>query len=342
VAHFAYVANSDNTISEYTVDPVTGALASVGSPQVFGKAGATITKVASDPAGNYVFFLDMTNKQLLSATIDRSSGALAAADAIALPGGGPETLAVSPDGKFVYVANFSSASPATPNSGVLAIFAVLPGGKLSPSGTPALTELNVYSMTIDASGRHLYVSANSTGGPVNVFALDPASGSAHFLGLTGSPSGIRGTVLSPTGFAYELASGDVVDAYPVLSDGTFGGVTGQTTLAGSNNNALTMDGQGRFVYVTELDPFVHRISVLKADAKTGALSAGKDFITTAAAAPQAITADPTGRFVYTANANDSVSAFSIDGATGTLTQVGTNLTNSSSPAARPFSIVLTK
>jgi 6-phosphogluconolactonase (cycloisomerase 2 family) len=283
----------------------------------------------------------MTNKQLLSATIDRSSGALAAADAIALPGGATEALAVSPNGKFVYVANGSSASPATPNSGVLAIFAVLPGGKLGPSGTPAMTGLNVHSMTIDASGRHLYVSANSTGGPVNVFALDPVSGSAHFLGLTGSPSSILGTVLSPTGFAYGLSANDV-DTYPVLSDGTFGGVIGHTTLAGPNNNALTMDGQGRFVYVTEPDLFAHRISVLKADATTGALSAGKDFITTAATAPQAITADPTGRFVYTVNANDSVSAFSIDGATGTLTQVGTNLTNSSSPAARPLSIVLTK
>jgi 6-phosphogluconolactonase (cycloisomerase 2 family) len=299
---------------------------------VAGSAGAEIFTLATDPAGKYVFSLDAAHNQLLSSTVNRSSGALAAADAATLAGAGlPDALVVSPNGKFVYVA---SVSVIAPNSGVLATFAVLANGKLGALGTTAIP--GVTSLAIDPSGQRLYVGADLSN--VNVYALDPVSGSATFQGLTGSSSGIDGLMLAPGGFAYSLAQGvGAVDAYPILSDGTFGSTLGRVT-AGPNPNGIAMDADGRFVYVS--DEVAPRITVFKADPKTGALSAGTDFTT--AVLPQSVAADPTGRFVYAVNQDKSVSAFSIDGATGMLTPVGTNVSGSSAPSARPFSMVLTK
>jgi 6-phosphogluconolactonase (cycloisomerase 2 family) len=338
VAHFAYVANGDNTISAYSVDAVTGAPASAGPPQVIGGATSVIAQLATDPAGQYVFSLDAAHKQLLSSTINRSSGVLTAADAATLTGG-PEALAVSPKGNFVYVA--SGSVTGAPNSGVLTTFAVLANGKLSFLGSTAMTQLSLTSMTIDPSGKHLYVGVGSTN--VNVYALDPVSGLATFQTITGGSSGTHAITLSPAGFAYAVAVDSgvaTIDTYPILPDGTFGGVLGRTT-TGTGSGSISMDGAARFVYVPNFTE--NRISVFKADPKTGALSAGKDFTGfTGAVVPRSVAADPTGRFVYSVNFDNSLSAFSIDGATGTLTQVGANVSGSSAPSAQPFSMVLTK
>jgi DNA-binding beta-propeller fold protein YncE len=326
VAHFAYVPNSDNTVSIYTVDPVTGALKSAGAPQVLGTAGSTFDAVAVDPAGKFVFLVDTTRNALLSAKIDRATGALAAAGGIAIAGT-PQALAISPNGKFIYVANLS---------GELGAFMVASDGTLSSNpGFTAFTPPGATSMTIDANGKFLYLTSAFTPADVEIYELDPVKGTLlsapGVFGAFASTAQLQSMALLPNGFAYVVDSfSKTVDVIPMGSKT----ITGQVP-TGNNPFNLTMDAYNRFLYVP--DAGENRISVYQADPQTGGLTVGKDFITSTP--PLAIAADPTGRFVYTTNpVARTVSAFSIDGATGALTKVGGDLsTGAGGPA-----IALTK
>jgi 6-phosphogluconolactonase (cycloisomerase 2 family) len=320
-ARFAFTANSDNTVSAYTVDPVTGALKSVGPPQVVGTVGTTVGSIAADPAGKFVFLLDTTNKALLCESIDRSSGALTVVGFIGIPGT-PQALAVSPNGRFVYVANDSTW---------LTIVSVSSTGKLSSVPSGASTNTGTTSMTIDPTGKFLYVPDGHYA--VEAFELDSVSGAAVELGHSGGTSGPESVAVTPTGFAYVVDGWtNGVDIYPIPATGLIDSPTHVST--GSKPFYIAADVTGRFIYVA--DTGEARISVFSADPKTGALTPGKDFV--GGATPFAIVADPTGRFVYTTNpAAHSVSAFSIDPTTGTLTKVGGDV-----PAGAAQAIALTK
>jgi DNA-binding beta-propeller fold protein YncE len=187
-------------------------------------------------------------------------------------------------------------------------------------------------MTIDATGKFLYVPDGRFA--VQVFGLDPVSGSAVELGHSGSTSNPESVAVSPAGVAYivdGLTNG--VDIYPVPA-AEWSDYLAHRVSTGISPFYIAADVTGRFIYVA--DTGEARISVFSADPKTGALTPGKDFV--GGATPFAIVADPTGRFVYTTNpAAHSVSAFSIDPTTGTLTKVGGDV-----PAGAAQAIALTK
>ncbi len=114
----AYVANyGDNSISQYTINPTTGAL----TP----KSPATICAVPP---------------QTTSCTVS-----------------GPQSVAVEPSGKYVYVANSVAG---------ISQFTIGPGGVLQPMN-PATVQSGPYgnsptSVAVDPSGKYLY-AVNSAG-----------------------------------------------------------------------------------------------------------------------------------------------------------------------------------
>jgi 6-phosphogluconolactonase (cycloisomerase 2 family) len=319
VAHFAYVSNGDNTVSEYSIDAATGALTSIGSPGKLGGTGGIISAIVADSAGKHVFLLDPVNKELRSATIDRPSGTLLLRDVVPIAGT-PLGLAVSPNGNFVYTADSTTGS--------LLTFAVDSLGGLASVPSTASIAPGGGSLTIDAGGTHLYVNVASD---TILFDLDPVTGSiTPTTSKSTNSSGSGSIALSPGGFAYVLATtAQTVDVYSINpSTGAFTAAIGHATTGLVPSN-VAMDGNSRFVYVA--DSTENRISVFKADT-TGALSTGTDFIT--ATAPYGIAADPTGRFIYTSNpSNATVSAFKIDATTGTLAPVGADVAATGGPRA---------
>jgi 6-phosphogluconolactonase len=112
--HFAYVANvGSNDVSAYTIDGTTGALTSVsGSPF---PAGSGPASVAVDPTGQFAYVAncgsvcvgDLYDSGNISAyTIDATTGALIALPGSPFPAGWyPDSVAVLPSGRFLYVAN---------------------------------------------------------------------------------------------------------------------------------------------------------------------------------------------------------------------------------------------
>jgi 6-phosphogluconolactonase len=112
--HFAYVANvGSNDVSAYTIDGTTGALTSVsGSPF---PAGSGPASVAVDPTGQFAYVAncgsfcvgDLYDPGNISAyTIDATTGALIALPGSPFPAGYyPDSVAVLPSGRFLYVTN---------------------------------------------------------------------------------------------------------------------------------------------------------------------------------------------------------------------------------------------
>jgi 6-phosphogluconolactonase (cycloisomerase 2 family) len=132
------------------------------------------------------------------------------------------------------------------------------------------------------------------------------------------------------------------------------GCNGKNFLAGSSPNSITVDPSGRFAYVANFGG--GDVSAYTINASTGALTAiDADTITggiqnfTAGSNPISVTVDPSGEYAYVVNQfgpPGTVSAYTIDGSTGALTQIdcggGTGCTGANFVAGTsPSSVVTT-
>ena len=72
-------------------------------------------------------------------------------------GNGPTAIAVSPNGQFVYVANYN-----TDGTGGISQFTVGPGGALTPMATPTVAAgHNPEAITVSPNGQFAYVVNNN-------------------------------------------------------------------------------------------------------------------------------------------------------------------------------------
>jgi DNA-binding beta-propeller fold protein YncE len=90
------------TISQYTIDPITGALTPMGSVT----AGLQPFTITVHPSGKYAYVPNWNGNNVSQFAIDPNSGALTAMSAATVATGtGPLTLAVDPSGQYAYVTN---------------------------------------------------------------------------------------------------------------------------------------------------------------------------------------------------------------------------------------------
>jgi 6-phosphogluconolactonase (cycloisomerase 2 family) len=160
-----------------------------------------------------------------------------------------------------------------------------------------------------------------------------------FVLLLAACSGGGGTGAPPattprfSGFVYVANFGGspgTVSAFTInAATGALTAVAGSPFAAGSSPFSVTVDPSGKFAYVANY--WSNDVSAFTINAATGALTpvAGSPFAAGSPVAagiprPASVTVDPSGKFAFVANFNDrpsSVSAFTIDAATGALTQV---------------------
>jgi 6-phosphogluconolactonase (cycloisomerase 2 family) len=143
-------------------------------------------------------------------------------------------------------------------------------------------------------------------------------------------------------FAYVANSGsNNVSAYtidagtpPTPGTGALTPVAGSPFAAGTTPKSVGVDPFGRFAYVANGGG---NVSAYTINPSTGALThVGTDIA--AGTSPASVSVGPSGRFAYVANAGDginpsTVSAYSIDAGTGSLTHVGTDAATGISPAS---------
>ena len=335
---FAYVANqTSSNISTYSIGS-TGALTSLGVPAatgttpsfmaitpsgkfayvaVFGAgavmahpintdgtlgAGKTVAVVSNihavtvDPSGQFVYAVDNVNKVISAYTMNPSTGALTSAGAGVSTGGAPTSVTVDPTGRFAYVANSStgdfSAYSIAPATGVLS--QILCGGGVGCNGNNFAAGTSPNSVTVDPTGKFVYVANNVPSGSVSAYSINPGNG--VLTAVAGSP----------------FATG------------------------GGNSSVVTIDPSGKFAYVANGSS--NNISVFSINPGTGVLG-GSTTTPTGANTPVSVAIDPSGKFAYVANYNsDNATTFSIDAGTGALTSLGTTGT---AGATGPWSVTTT-
>ena len=334
---FAYVASmgcngGDGFVSMYTINPTTGALASIGPPVSTYGYGPYADTVTVDPLSKFAYvtnsgdpwdYGDGAYGSVAMYTINATTGALTSTGAINgnCPAGLciPSSVVVDPSGKFAYV-GYGDAS----TTGVSMYTINATTGALTSIGTTAAAG-NPDSVAVDPSGKFVYV-ANFNGTPgsagnVSMYTINGTTGALTSVGTI--PAGIQpaSVAVDPAGkFAYVTNSGsNDVSMYTI--DGSAGALTSIGTIpAGTGPVSVAVDPSGKFAYVADWGS--NDVSMYTIDTTTGALTP----IGTIAAGsiPTSIAIHPSGKFAYVTNSgSDDVSMYSIDATTGILTLIGT-------------------
>jgi YVTN family beta-propeller protein len=340
---FAYVLNGgggvDGSVSMYTINPTTGALASIGPPVSTNGYGAYPGVITVDPSGKFAYAInegdpwgydDGANGSVAMYTIDVTTGALTSTGLIKGTGRidspnncpglcNPSSMVVEPSGKFAYVVTGAAGGPYG-----LAMYTIdATTGALTSIGKIAAGAVPI-SVAVDPAGKFVYVAtANTTPGTtgsVSMYAINATTGALAATGTIAAGTTPVFVAVDPSGkFAY-VTNSDSNDVSMYTIDATTGALTSIGTIAaGTGPVSIAVDPAGKFVYVTNSSS--NDVSMYTINSTTGSLT----LIGTISAglSPTSIAIQPSGKFAYVTNSgSNDVSMYSI-GATGTLTLIGT-------------------
>jgi 6-phosphogluconolactonase len=224
----------------------------------------------------------------------------------------------------------------------------------SPGGPGAIAAHYVYVMNSTSNNVSAY-SINAQTGALIAVANSPVAAGTNPYSMTIAPSGA---------FAYvsNAGSNDISGYSIAASTGALTALSGSpyaasphTSTIGLPISPVAIDPGAKFAFVTNPsaieDPLTHLESnnffMYTIDPASGALQpAPGSPMTTGGVAPVSVRVDPTGKFVYVANnfpqvgaEGNSISAYSLDAATGTLTAIaGSPFV---SPPQQPGTVTLT-
>lgn len=318
-----------------------------------------LSNVSSAADGKYLFYVGTyteegsKSKGIYAYRYDAKTGNVTSLG-LAAETVNPSWVALHPSGKFLYAVN-EVGNYKGPNSGGLSAFSVdQTTGKLTFLNEVATRGADPCYVTIDKTGKFALV-ANYTGGSVAVFPIgaDGKLGEASaFLQHTGrgrNPQRQEGAhahsidLSADNRFAYVDDLGlDTVFTYR-FDPNAKGALTSASLVkvdsgAGPRHFALRPDGKFAYV-VTEMG---HTVTVFSNDPASGKLQAVDKAMTlpddfTGRNDDAEIRMHPSGKFVYASNrGEDTIVAYAIDEAKGTLTQVASVSTGGKEP--RSFEI----
>jgi 6-phosphogluconolactonase len=336
---FAYVMNGGcdggvgSYVSMYTINPTTGALASIGPPASTYGYGVYAESVTVDPSGKFAYvtnsgdvwdYDDEADGNVAMYTIDATTGALTSTGTINGNCPGlcfPSSVVVDPSGKFAYVAIGNSPGSA----GSVFMYTInAANGALTSIGTIA-TGTTPVSVAVDLADKFAYVATVSdtfgSAGSVSMYTIDATTGALASNGTIAAGTDPASVVVDPSGkFAYVAnSSSNDVSMYTINATTGALAFTGMIA-AGADPVTVAVDPSGRFAYVVNLSS--NNVSMYTINATTGALTPTGTIA--AGLSPTSITVHPSGKFAYVTNsATNDVSIYSIDAATGALTLIGT-------------------
>ncbi|WP_158590472.1 lactonase family protein [Noviherbaspirillum cavernae] len=271
----------------------------------------SVTVNCVTPTPRFAYVANMNSASISIYTIDATTGALSLIGTV-FNGTPPSSIAVDPSGKFVYVANINtnsiSARTIDPATGALT-----PIGSLVTGGTAPR------SVTVDPGGKFVYV-ANQGSSNVSAFSIDAATGALTAAGLFPTGSGPISVTVAPSGkFLYTAnANTNTVSAFTI--DTATGGLSAATAIiTQAGPSAVAVDPSGKFAYTANTSGTATSYAI---NAATGALAVVG--FHSPGGSPISASVDPSGKFAYVVNRSpDSVSAYTIDAATGALAFTGT-------------------
>jgi len=295
---------TNGEIQTFLSDRVSGALSPVNTKVSSG--GVRPVSVATSTDYQHLYVANQDDSTIVEFTID-GSGKLTSTKTTTLSAEGntPVAIAMNAAGTLLYVANRYQPghSSASPSAGALAVFPVGKDGSLGASVTNG--GLNYVAVGVNPTS----VNALSTGAAAYVTTYNPTAG---------------------LGFIY---------GFSATSGGALATLTGSPFAAGVKPSAITSDPTGRFVYATDFSQS-QLIGYSVIDQAVLHPLINGPFRT--GSQPTALTIDPRGRYIYLTNSLDNtVSAYSIDLATGTpTTTVSSTGTSNLATGTQPVAILV--
>jgi len=323
---YVYVGHfSADEVWQYSINGGTGALTFLRKIRS-GKAvdGMAITAGATPQYFDFLAF-DVNSAGVGETSADANTGALGTPFNNFTPAS-PSAVAVDPYERFVYAtksANNTVEQYSLVGCGFFCL-TLQDNGSASTGNFP-------FNLTVDPSGRFLYVAANAGvfGFTINqsTGVLTAISGGAA-LGTAGNLTQIT---TDPTGrFLFVGNSGPTqVFVYSINpATGVLTAVTGSpfSTVVG---NAIAVDPTGRFLYVSGGNLGTHYILVCPITAGNGVISCSVTVATAAFAIGIAV--EPTGQYAYATFLDGTVAAYTIDSSSGGLSIIGSPVAAGASP-----------
>ena len=187
-------------------------------------------------------FLFNAGKGLVeSASIDQNSGQLTSARAPLSAGGSAGPMAVSTDGRFLYVANETQ--------GNVAVFNVGSGGALSAvGGSPFTTDGGARGLSLTADGKFLYIAFNESlvVSTVRGYAVNPAAGT--FTAIPGAVVNGATTITADGSGKFAYTSNSQLSTYTI--DPATGALTRSLTSSRAHQRRAERYGGGAVVDAT--------------------------------------------------------------------------------------------
>jgi len=241
---FLYVVDGVNAqVLAFTVNGSTGMLTAVSGTPVVTANGPV--KAVVDPSGQFLFVADNLDALggISAYTINSSTGALTAVQVAPFPTnvfGGPEALAVHPNGQFLYVADSNLNS-------IYQLSISNTGSLTTVVGSPFATGNRPGSLAIDPAGKFLY-AANGGDTTISAYTIDPTSGELTQVASSPFAAGTASGVLAvdPSGkFLYaansQLSGASTITGFTINSStGALTPFSGQPSAAGNGPVFLTV------------------------------------------------------------------------------------------------------
>lgn len=244
--------------------PVNSSVVQTVNPINIFNTGANPIAVVMSPTAPFLFVANQAAGTITSFTVDPGSGTLsqigpATPVVQAAPAVNPQSMAISPKGDLLYVANALQGTIAVLTIDAKGVLGYAPG---SPFSLGAGVTPN--SVVAESSGRFVYV-ANPAGNAVLGFsvqgngALTPISGSPFPAGALTSAVAVdpQGALLYAANTGSNNVSAFAIDA----STGALGALAGSPFATGGvGPSSLIVDANTTVVYVT--DQVTHDIAAL--------------------------------------------------------------------------------
>jgi 6-phosphogluconolactonase len=314
-SQFSYGANAgDNTVSAYTVDATSGALAAVGPPVATGTSPHAIVGTQDK---KYVFVGNEGSNDISAFAVNSASGALTAVPGSPFAAGtDPKALALY--GTYLYVANAGSDT--------VSAFAVdTSSGSLTPlSPATFATGKGPSSIAVDLNGQFIYVANNGGSNNISAFSVDPTTGILTPVAGSPFPAGAN-----PLSLALGAMGKFLFTANPDATSSSISGFNVDTNsgaltpLSGSPfplavSHHIATDRRGAYLYVTAGTGVVG----YGIDGTTGMLTPLPGFPVVTGTDAYSVTLDPANQFLYVANDGAAnVAGFKFDASTGGLTPI---------------------
>ena len=316
LAGYSYVTNAaDNTVSSYSIDATTGALAAIGAPTATGVSPHAIVGFEccsdGDALKRYVYVGNEGSNDISAFAVNAATGALTAVP------GSPFAAGTDPQGMTLYGSLLFVANAGSDNVSTYGID-LSTGALIAEPGSPVAVGKSPTSIVADPYTGIVFVANHGGSNDISAFAifgLTPVPGSPFPAG--GNPLSLAVGFSQGGSFLYTAnpdATNPSISGFSVDSGtGAFSPLGGSPFPLPVSNYIATV---GTYLYVTSGASILGYAS----DIATGALTALPGFPVSAGANAYSVSIDLTNQFLYVANDGAAnISGFRLDASTGALT-----------------------